>query len=480
MCCVLTLALLASAQGTADIAWRKDLPTAFAEAKAQNKVLMICVNAKYVKGSSKIEPAAKGLREVVYRNARVAAKAREFVCVIFTPGATKEEFSGLRMLGIGGDIVSPQHIFVHPDGDRILLRKEYWSHGKGDAAVDALIAMMDEALKKLAGADAEPKDDKPLVNSNAPADAEGRAAWIAERVKEIGEGSVKACENAIDLLIRNDKDGDCLTPLLALLDEHEDKPDTLVLIIRGLGRNGLTAAAPALADFLKHKKEALRANAAVSLEYIGSDDKKVVSALLRAAGREKDESIANHMYRAAGRCGAGDSKVRSTLLKKADGAKSEFGSYGPIIGLAYFEGDAKTARGVEKILKKIGVPGGRRGAGSNTIKRSVLAWTLASIGDKKSAEFVREELLAKLENMQAFWVDPLRRFYKNVAKKCDGDASVMDSIEDGVRGVVSFTRGGENRWGGRVDPRNLIDGYRAGRDDPAFTPKGEYLLGRGS
>jgi hypothetical protein len=204
-----------------------------------------------------------------------------------------------------------------------------------------------------------------------------------------------------------------------------------------------------------------------------------VSALLRAAGREKDEAIANHMFRAAGRCGAGDSKVRSTLLKKADGAKSEFGSYGPIIGLAYFEGDTKAMRGIEKILKKIGVPGGRRGAGSNTIKRSVLAWALASIGDKKSAEFVREELVAKLENMQAFWVAPLRRFYKNVAKKCDGDASVMDSIEDGVRGVVSFTRGGENRWGGEPDLRNLIDGYRAGRDDPAFTPKGEYLLGRG-
>jgi len=42
--------------------------------------------------------------------------------------------------------------------------------------------------------------------------------------------------------------------------------------------------------YLTHKEESVRANAAVSLEYIGTQDKKVIAALLRAAGKEKDEA----------------------------------------------------------------------------------------------------------------------------------------------------------------------------------------------
>ncbi|MHC4339757.1 MAG: hypothetical protein ACYSX0_06050 [Planctomycetota bacterium] len=101
----------------------------------------------------------------------------------------------------------------------------------------------------------------------------------------------------------------------------------------------------------------------MSLECIGDRHKNVVAALSRTAGKEKNRVIANHMCSALGRCGVGDSKARSILLKKCAGTKSEFASYGPTIGLAYFEGEKKAARGVGKILKKIGVPGGRRGGG---------------------------------------------------------------------------------------------------------------------
>ncbi len=159
------------------------------------------------------------------------------------------------------------------------------------------------------------------------------------------------------------------------------------------------------------------------------------------------------MYRALGRCGVGDAKVRALLLKKSDSAKSEFASYGPTIGLAYFEGDAKAARGVEKILKKIGVPGSRRGGGQNTVKRGLLSWTLASIGDPKSAQFMREELIARLENVQAFWVDGLVRFYDAVAIKCEGDASAMAGIEAGVGHLRQLRQGSRPRSLRRRDPR---------------------------
>ncbi|MHC4973066.1 MAG: HEAT repeat domain-containing protein [Planctomycetota bacterium] len=472
----LVLAPEVSAQGA--VSWSKDIPTAFAEAKAQEKILMICVNAKHVDGSSKVEPAAKGLREVVYRDARVVAKSREFVCVLFTPGSKLSEFSELRALGVVGKIVSPQHIFVHPDGQKILLRREYWSHGKGAAGVKALLALMEEAQKTLAGGGGEAAGaDEPGPGQDAPA-GEGRADWIRKRIGEVVDGPQAKRNGAILLLLRNDEKGDCKTPLILLLEEHRKNTELVVDLIRGLGRNHLLDAALVIPKFLTHKDEKVRGNAAVSLEYIGSRQKEVVSALLKAAGREKDEAIANHMYRALGRCGVEDSRARSTLLKKCASGKSEFATYGPTIGLAYFEGDKKAARGVEKILKKIGVPGGRRGGGGNTVKRGVLSWTLASIGDKKSAKFVREELLAKLENVKAFWVAGLKSFYRTVARACDGDQSAMPEIEEDVRGFVAFAKGAAlGRYG--AETRGLMDEYRQGREAADFVPKGDGVLGGG-
>ncbi len=477
---LLATTTLAFAQGTNAIRWSKDVPTSFALAKSDQKILMICVNAKHVDGSTRVEPAAKGLREVVYRDARVVAKSREFVCALFTPGSKLSEFSELRALGVTGRIVSPQHIFVHPDGTKILLRKEYWSHGKGEAAVKALLALMDEAQRKLAEGGGEAADaDASGPGPDAPA-GDGRAEWIRERIREVVDGPQGPRRRAIDLLLRNDEQGDCATPLILLLKEHRKNTELLVDLVRGLGRDQLLDAALLIPEFLAHKDATVRGNAAVSLEYIGSRRKEAVSALLKAAGREKDEAIANHMYRALGRCGAGDSRVRSALLKKCGGAKSEFASYGPIIGLAYFEKDPKAARGVEKILKKIGVSGGRRGGGGNTVRRGLLSWTLASIGDKKSAAFVREELLARLENVKAFWVAGLKSFYRSVARACDGDKSALPEVEAGVGRIAAFAQGaGGGRGRGGAETRGLMDEYRKDRDAAEFTPKGDGILGGG-
>jgi hypothetical protein len=470
---VLLLASVASAQDT--IAWSKDLATAFADAKAKNKVIMICVNAKYVDGRKTEERANKGLREVVYKNAKVVAKSREFVCALITPGSGSSEFGELRLLGIEGAIVSPQHIFVRPEGDKIRLREQYWSHGKGDAAVAALLSLMDKALGKPAGDD--PKADEPEVKIDPPT-ADNRAAWIAERIAEVVDGGRTACKRAVDLLIRHDKDGDCVNPLVAVIPEQRKNAERLVVIVRELGRDKFVAAAAPIADLLTHKKLEVRGNAAVSLEYIGSNDKKVIAALKKAAGREKDETIANHMYRALGRCGVEDGGARSFLLKKCGGAKSEFASYGPALGLAYFEGDKKAARGMEKLLKKIGIPGGRRGGGQNTVKRGVFSWTLASIGDEKSADFMREEMLAKLENVQAFWVGGLRSFYRTVARACEGDSEALAGVAQGVRGFVGFAKGANpSRYD--VEARSLMDECRKGRESEEFRPKGDYLLGGG-
>ena len=436
---------------------------------------MICVNAKRVDGRAREEPAAKGLREVVYQDPRVIEKSKEFVCVLLTQQGSAADFGELRALGISGDIVSPQHIFVQPDGQKIVHRVRYWRHGQGESGILAFLAMMAKAQENLAGAGNEASADDGGVGP-VPESGADRVEWIARMIQQVVGGSAKEHEAALQALVQNDKDGDCIAPLVALLEEHAKNTGLVNELIRALGRDGLEIAALPVAKFLSHKAVNLRANAAVSLEYIGSQDKKVVAALRKAVGKEKDEAIANHMYRALGRCGVKDTKVRSLLLKKADSAKSEFASFGPLMGLAYFEGDPKAARGVEKILKKIGVPGSRRGGGQNTVKRGVMSWTLAAIGDEKSGAFVREELIEKLENVQAFWVEGLRTFYGAVAAKCDGDASAMAGIEEGVRGFVGFAKRFDlGRYG--AETRALMDEYREGRDNATFKPKGDGLLG---
>lgn len=468
----LLLALPAAQAQSTEVAWQTDLTEAFAAAKEQQKILMVCVNAQKVDGESREEPAAKGLREVVYKDARFVAKSREFVCALLTQASKDGE---LRMLGIEGRLVSPQHIFIHPDGTRILLRREYWSHGRGEPAVTALLAMMDEARAKL-DAPEEPAAGGETAPGTLAPDGDGRAPWIAERIREIIEGQKKQRAAAVDLLLRSDRDGDCKRPLFSLLEEQKKNLTLLAEVIRGLGRDQLLDAAGPVAAFLTHKEEALRGMAAVSLEYIGSREKAVVAALLAAAGREDDDAIGNHMYRALGRCGAGEAKVRDLLLKKCEQGKSEFASYGPAIGLAYFEKDKKAAAGVEKMVKKIGIPGGRRGGGENTVKRALLCWTLASIGDPGSAVFLREEIIPKLENTKAFWVDGLRTFYVTVARACDGDASALPAVEEGVRGAVGFAKGFDlERYG--AETRHLLDDYRKERVQGTFTPRGEYLLG---
>ncbi len=96
----------------------------------------------------------------------------------------------------------------------------------------------------------------------------------------------------------------------------------------------------------------------------------------------------------------------------------------------------------------------------------------------KSGTFVREELIAGLEHVQAFWVEGLRTFWENVAAKCDGDDSLLPGIEAGVRIFVRFARDGAlGRYG--AETRGLMDEYRTDRDNSEFRPKGDHLLHAG-
>ena len=461
------------------VSWITNLTKAFERAKEKKRVLMICVNATQVDGG-RVEPAAKGLREVVYKDLRVVKKSREFVMAYLTPQGTSADYGELRALGVEGLIVSPQHIFVHPDGDELISRHEYWPHGQGDTAVKALIKLMNDALTvyaKMIGTpanpaapeqpDVGPAPEAPDVGADpavGAADTKARLEWIENTLLTVKTGAPTKRKEALHLLVTEDKDGDCVDPLLAALATYEKDLEILVDAIRALGRHKLERAAEPLCEYLGHKDRSVRGNAAVSLEYIGSPTS--VSTLRKKVSKEKDEDVANHMYRALGRCGAGDDKVRTLLAKKTTSAKSEKMSYGPIIGLAYFGRDPKTARVVEKTLKKVGPPAFGRRAGANlenVVKRALLVWCLGQVGDEKSAKFMNERMIKPLENAQSPFVAPIRRGYEAVAAYCLGDRGEASAVEAIMQGTVDFLR---------IDP--FMDDMRRDRDATEFQPLGEW------
>ncbi len=464
-----------------EIAWVTDLPEAFAKARADDRPLMICINARRV-GIGRVEPAAKELRTKTYKDERVVKLAREsFVCAFLTARGSSEDYGELRVrYGIDGDIVSPQHIFAYPDGT-LIQRKEYWPYGTGDSSVKALLEMMEKALARdryrrgVVGEEGEeragttppvtPEGDAPVEPGDvgdAPAAGPQREAWIQKQIQLVKGRDDEVRRVALEQLATADREGDCVRALLAALAELEANPFACIDIVRALGRPGLVEAAPPLVDLLKDDNEELRANTAVSLEYIGSAD--VWGDLQRRAGREKNPKVETDLWRAVGRCGAGDSKARAALVKAASKAKDYTNSFGPIIGLAYFPGDAKAARAVEKMLVKVGPPrGGRRVRADQSLHRALLVWCLCEIGDEKSADFIMERLIEPLENIDSRWKPRIMRFYSAAVKVCRGDREQMGDVLEGVTYYV-----------GRVEDNPMLDDARQGRDGGAFVPKGEF------
>ena len=487
---LLAAAPTASAEPPAGIQWVDGLPKALELAAAEGKPVMVCINASKVAGRRwRPEPAAKELRDNTYRHADVVKLSKEFVCVFISSDGTADDFGELRArFGIDGDIVSPQHVFAYSDG-RLLYRKEYWPYGTGQQAVDALLKMMNDALVKhraRAETTPQPKDGEATPPDGEsgegapeaetpnlpPADPEGRAAWIAAQLRLVGSPDEIIRREALRALVDADADGDIVTQLLVLLETWKKQPAALADVARELGRPGLEIAVEPLCDLLSHKEATVRGHAAVSLEYIGS--KEAVKSLASHAGREKDPAVANHLYRALGRCGAYDAKVRAALIKAAKGADSEFASYGPIIGIAYFEKDEKTARAVEKLIKAVGMPSGGRGGWRGTGRRSLLGWCLSEVGfgDPKAAKFVNEDVIPAIGESR--WAGAVRAFYVAVRDACNGDEEAKGAIEAGARrGVSGGGAGGRFGGQGTGDP-SLTDDSRLHRDHVRFTPKGEF------
>jgi hypothetical protein len=432
-------------------------------AKKEGKPVMICVNAERVDGGKR-EPAGKELREHTYLDPQVVAKSRKFVCAMLKPEGASADYAELRKrIGLDGDIVSPQHIFMYSDGT-LIRREEYWRHGVGKQAVDALLEMMDSALTAESmhkSTPPPPTAGAPPAGGATPPAPEGgpapaptgpvpgspeaqRAAWITSTLDLVRKGSAEAAkrDEAIRQLVTQDQKGDCIEPLSLLLADLKKDPPSQVAILRGLGKPGRVIAAPAVQTLLNAQDEAVRSNAAVTLEYIG--DPRSVDALAKRLPQERDEVVWGNVIRAMGRCGAKQEAVRKSVLHEIAGARNNTFSAAATMAIAYFEGDAEAARELEKLTKKEG----------DWLKRSVMLWALTEIGDKKSADFVKKEILPSTKDMRAIG------YLNGVIGKLEGGGG--DDIVNGGMGFILAAS------------KLLLDPARKGRDQSEFKPKGEF------
>jgi HEAT repeat protein len=419
-----------------EIAWRPGLAKAFEEAKAAGKAVFVAINAERV-DAGRVEPASRLLREEVYRHPDVVARSRDLVCVLLTDPISEADGAELRArFGVGGDIVSPQHLLAHADGATIL-RKEYWPHPDLASSVEALTALMTRAAKANEARRALPARG---------ADAASKAAWVAAALALCRTGAdVELRRAAAREVVADDASGDGAAALGGLLSSSKEakKDDVAVLVevARLLGRPGAERAVPGLCAALESKDAALRSEAAVSLEHVGSA--AAVPALVSRVGKEKDEAARCNACRALGRCGARDASAKAALLRELRSARTDRAAVGPLVGLSYFEGDADVARAVEGAARKDDKP----------LRLAAVCFALGEIGDAGSREPLRGVAAAAGRDP---WLSP-----------CAAAASArLDARTDAAKARLAGAFCACLRRDGRPDPA------RSGRES-GFVPNGD-------
>ncbi len=469
------------------IAWRASLAEAFDAAKKEDKPVFIAINAERING--RVEPANKELRERTYLAPQVVAKSRAFVCALVRSDGGTGDYAELRgHFQIDGVITAPQHLFAYPDGT-LITRREYWPEAAGQPSVDKLVSMMDEALSADTARRGTPPppattpatppppppagSEPPLPGPGAPAagnppapppdpaaEEAKRREWMGlllDRLRNATEDPVR--EAVIRELLAGDKGGDCVEPLCTVMLDAKKDPALQRAILRALGKPGLELAVPAVVVLLEAKDDEVRSCAAVTLEYIGSA--RAIEPLTKRAGRERFEEAAGNVLRALGRCGAKAAAekdaVRKLLLHEAQSAKSPEATVAPVTGLAYYEKDADAARGLERLLKKDNEP----------LRRSVILWALSEIGDGKSADFMRKEVIPNQPK------EPKNPIETGIVRY---NEAVLDRLAgtdpEQAKGVIENGLGLVYGWRGI-----RIDQARRNRDQAEFKPKGEFSGG---
>lgn len=333
---LLLLPLLPAATGPA-VAWEKDYDAALARAKAEGKALFVAVNMDG-------ERANDTLAEKVYQDKEVVALSEKLVCLV----ASRDEHAGagkacprfgavscaehlavearvrkeLLKPGPDGAVVSPQHVFLGPDG-AVLMSVPY------EIGKQELLWCLVTALEKA----------DPAAKMAMPAGARAPRRLIMAGVYESGDPATATrplSEDELEETIAQIRAGlrgeEAVNAYFRVIStDHPDavkfvtnelkgavfglRVELRIRLLHGIGVYSPPSFWPALELYVKDQDEATRNEVAVALEQLAAPES--VKDLRAAFDKEKVPSIQRNLLRALGTAGADDKNARKLLLKEA-------------------------------------------------------------------------------------------------------------------------------------------------------------------
>jgi len=441
---IAVLVLLASASLAGDgtgadrqVAWVADWDRAFAQAKKEDRPVMLCINSK--DGESANEKTAK----TIYRDPAFVRLSRRFVMVVVstrthgTSGrcprfgrvtcqdhlqcwkALRANFAEQFMASaMSGKMISPQHAWFRPDGT-LLRRKEYFL-SKAD-----LLGRMHKVLAEVRREAEDEEQGSAAGGTDGDASGDGAGGPDGDGPIDVRKQPLTDAEKAeLERVRTADREGRraALANLLAtgklaahaaLLAFLEESKETGLRcdVLRALGRALVVEAREAIEACLKDRDDLVRSFAAVALEELRLPGS--VPALVKRARRERDTQARKNMYRAAGACGgpAADKDAAKALLYALRSDRQNAVKKHAAYALHHFEGE-KASRLVLRRLERAALRAHDYGV------RGGIVYTLAIIGDEETTLPVLEKIREENENNR--WT---RRFMDAAIRRLAGEAT---------------------------------------------------------
>lgn len=368
---VLLLPLLASAApqlkdsgplspSAAGIQWCENYADTLARGAAESKVVMLALNMDG-------ERANNTMAQITYKDREVVGLTAEVLCVVgsaYTHNSSgtcsrfgtvscadhqtveKASRSGELARDPGGLSIAPQHVFIGPDGKVILSVPYLISKAELSWCLVEAQRSLDPEIKLKLPSGARPP--KRLVQEGVLVLA--KSTGKTERpARSVGPATLEEALDLIDKLRKGGRGTGKIQSLARIMtcDEDEPREFTMQQLRGGLGKKpgrlrdlvhtiGVTAPASyweVVAEYASNHDPMMREEAAAALEQLASPESvKIISKVLK---KEKDGRIRGTWLRALASAGAGESKVRSAVLKAFKKEKDHEAKTGAIVALGY-------------------------------------------------------------------------------------------------------------------------------------------------
>lgn len=343
----------------AGIAWQPSFDDVLAQAKAEKKVVFIAVNMDRERANDRL--VADHYKDATI--AKLAAHTLNLFCSRFDhasgekpcprAGAVpcsahmaveKAVRAKILKAADGGDVVSPQHVFLDPDGKVILSVQYEISKAELEWCFVTALRKLDPQFPwTLSGGARAPRrlvmDGVVSGEAMEQAPTKEEVDAILERLKR-GEAPREMREEILRLFKSDDPRAKEYVENF-LSSKPANRENWINVLIHEVGRSSPQDWSELVVRFLDDPRADVRAEAAVALEQLA--DPKSLSDLTKAFKREKEDVVKRELLRAIASTGRADKKTATTLSEQFAKAKDVATRCAALIGAGHLE-DAKAAR----------------------------------------------------------------------------------------------------------------------------------------